>query len=57
MITVLLFIDRWVRVEPGARAGDLIVEAAGRLLDASAGAAERYARLARELAMVSRLVP
>lgn len=57
MIGVLLLVDRWVRVEPGARALDLVVEGAGRLLDASAGIAESYARLARELAGATRLVP
>lgn len=57
MIRALLFVDNWVRVEPGARALDLIVEGAGRLLDATAGVAERYAKEARYWAGVSRLVP
>lgn len=57
MIRALMFVDNWLRVEPGARALDLIVEGAGRFLDATAGAAERYAQTARELAKVSRLAP
>lgn len=57
MRRALLTVDRWVRVEPQARALDLAVEALGRALDRSAGLAERYARGARLAAMATRLVP
>lgn len=57
MTAALLAVDRWLRVEPQARTLDVVVELAGRALDASAGLAERYARAARYLAVASRLVP
>lgn len=57
VVDCLLFVDRWVRVEPQARALDVVVEACARALDLTAGWAERYAASARWWAAASRCLP
>lgn len=54
---LLLAVDRVVRVEPAAVALVIAAELTGRVLDATATAAERYAAAARWWAGATRCVP